>query len=218
MDPRGMDRRTFLGTMTAATVLSRNLAWAAGDHKIDKVGIQLYTVRSVMQDDFEGKLAKVAEIGYREVEFAGYEDHTPQEIRAMLDRHGLTGPSAHMPYKSLGDGWPGVLDAAHVVGHKYLVNPYIDDEVRKGPDGWKRAAETFNRAGEASQKAGIQFAYHNHWFEFAPVNGKLPYDILLEECDPKLVKMEMDLCWIMVGGQDPLSISRNIPAASRWST
>ena len=63
--------------------------------------------------------------------------------------------------------------------------------------GWKRAAETFNRAGEASQKAGIQFAYHNHWFEFAPVNGKLPYDILLEECDPQLVKMEMDLCWIM---------------------
>ena len=96
----------------------------------------------------------------------------------MLDRHGLTGPSAHIDYKSLGEKWPGVLDAAHVVGHQYLVNPYIDDDVRKQPDGWKRAAETFNRAGEASQKAGIQFAYHNHWFEFAPVNGKLPYDIL----------------------------------------
>ena len=173
--------------------------------------MQLYTVREVMKDDFEGKLAKVAEIGYREVEFAGYENHTPQEIRAMLDRHGLTGPSAHVPYKSLGDAWPGVLDAAHVVGHQYLVNPYIDDDVRKGPDGWKRAAETFNRAGEASQKAGIQFAYHNHWFEFAPVNGKLPYDILLEECDPKLVKMEMDLCWIEVGGQDPLKYFKKYP-------
>jgi sugar phosphate isomerase/epimerase len=165
----------------------------------------------VMKDDFEGKLAKVAEVGYREVEFAGYENHTPQEIRAMLDRHGLTGPSAHVPYKSLGDGWAGVLDAAHVVGHQYLVNPYIDDDIRKGPDGWKRAAETFNRAGEASQKAGIQFAYHNHWFEFAPVNGKLPYDILLEECDPKLVKMEMDLCWIEVGGQDPLKYFKKYP-------
>ena len=142
-----MDRRTFLGTMTAATVLSRQLSWAAGDHKIDKVGLQLYTVRSVMKDDFEGKLAKVAEIGYREVEFAGYDGHTPQEVRAMLDRHGLTGPSAHIEYKSLGEKFPSVLDAAHVVGHKYLVNPYIDDDVRKGPDGWKRAAETFNRAG-----------------------------------------------------------------------
>ena len=129
----------------------------------------------------------------------------------MLDRHGLTGPSAHIPYKSLGAEFPSVLDAAHVVGHQYLVNPYIDDDVRKGPDGWKHAAETFNRAGEACQKAGIQFAYHNHWFEFTPVNGKLPYDVLLEECDPKLVKMEMDLCWIMVGGQDPLKYFKRYP-------
>jgi sugar phosphate isomerase/epimerase len=206
-----MNRRDFLGTMSAAAVLTRQLAWAEGTHKIEKVGVQLYTVREVMKDDFEGKLAKVAGIGYREVEFAGYENHTPREIRAMLDRHGLTGPSAHVPYKSLGDAWPGVLDAAHVVGHQYLVNPYIDDDVRKGPDGWKRAAETFNRAGEASQKAGIQFAYHNHWFEFAPVDGKLPYDILLEQCDPKLVKMEMDLCWIEVGGQDPLKYFKKYP-------
>jgi sugar phosphate isomerase/epimerase len=206
-----MDRRTFLGTMTAATILSRQMSWAAAEHKIEKVGLQLYTVRSVMKEDFEGKLAEVAEIGYKEVEFAGYDKHTPQEVRAMLDRHGLTGPSAHVDYKSLGDKWPSVLDAAHVIGHKYLVNPYIDDDVRKQLDGWKRAAATFNRAGEASQKAGIQFAYHNHWFEFFPVKGKLPYDILLEESDPKLVQMEMDLCWITVGGQDPLKYFDRYP-------
>ena len=98
-----MDRRAFLGTMTAAAVFARQSAWAADTHKIEKVGLQLYTVRSVMQQDFEGKLAKVAEIGYREVEFAGYDGHTPREVRAMLDRHGLTGPSAHVPYKSLGE-------------------------------------------------------------------------------------------------------------------
>jgi len=206
-----MNRRTFLGTMTAATVLANKFTWAADTHKIEKVGLQLYTVREVMKDDFEGKLAKVAEIGYREVEFAGYEGHSPQEVRAMLDRHGLTGPSAHVPYKSLGADFPSVLDAAHVIGHEYIVNPYIDDDVRKAPDGWKRAAETFNHAGEASHKAGIQFAYHNHWFEFFPVNGKLPYDVLLEECDPKLVKMEMDLCWIRVGGQDPLKYFKKYP-------
>jgi sugar phosphate isomerase/epimerase len=206
-----MDRRTFLGTMTAATILSRQMSWAAADHKIDKVGVQLYTVRSEMKDDFDGKLARIAAIGYREVEFAGPNGHTPQESRAMLDKHGLTAPSAHIDYKSLGEKWPQVLEDAHVVGHQYLVNPYIDDDVRKQPDGWKRAAQTFNRAGEASQKAGIQFAYHNHWFEFFPVNGKLPYDILLEECDPKLVKMEMDLCWIKVGGQDPLRYFKQYP-------
>jgi sugar phosphate isomerase/epimerase len=206
-----MDRRTFLGTMTAATILSRQMSWAAGDHKIDKVGVQLYTVRSEMKDDFDGKLAKIAAIGYREVEFAGPTGHTPQESRAMLDKHGLTAPSAHVPYNSLGEQWPSVLADAHVVGHQYLVNPYIDDDVRKQPDGWKRAAETFNRVGESSQKAGIQFAYHNHWFEFFPVKGQLPYDTLLKECDPQLVKMEMDLCWIKVGGQDPLKYFRQYP-------
>jgi sugar phosphate isomerase/epimerase len=203
-----MDRRTFLGTIAAATILSRQMIWA---HKIDKVGVQLYTVRSEMKDDFDGKLAKIAAIGYREVEFAGPNGHTPQESRAVLDKHGLTAPSAHVDYKSLGEKWPKVLDDAQVVGHQYLVNPYIDDDVRKQPDGWKRAAETFNRAGEASQKAGIQFAYHNHWFEFAPVNGQLPYDILLKQCDPRLVQMELDLCWITVGGQDPLKYFKQYP-------
>ena len=70
----------------------------------------------------------------------------------MLDRHGLTGPSAHVAYKSLGEEWPGVLEAAHVVGHQYLVNPYIDDEVRKGPDGWKRAAETSTAPGKRARR------------------------------------------------------------------
>jgi sugar phosphate isomerase/epimerase len=199
-----MDRRTFLGTMTAATLLTRRLGFAAEDHKIEKIGLQLYTVRDLMKQDFDGTIAKVAAVGYKEVEFAGYFDHSPKDVRAAVDRHGLTAPSAHIDYKNLGDKFPEVIEAAKVVGHEYLVNPWIDEEIRKQPDGWKQAAETFNRAGEACKKAGIQFAYHNHWFEFLPVNGKLPYDLLLTECDPNLVKMELDLCWITVGGQDPL--------------
>jgi len=206
-----MDRRTFLGTMTAATLLTRRLAFAADAHKIDKIGLQLYTVRDLMKQDFDGTLAKVAAIGYKEVEFAGYFDHSPKDVRAAVDRRGLTAPSAHIDYKSLGEKFPEVIEAAKVVGHEYLVNPWIDEEIRKQPDGWKHAAETFNRAGEACKKAGIQFAYHNHWFEFLPVNGKLPYDLLLTECDPNLVKMELDLCWITVGGQDPLKYFDRYP-------
>jgi len=206
-----MDRRTFLGTMTAATLLTRRLAFAADDHKIDKIGLQLYTVRDLMKQDFDGTLAKVAAIGYKEVEFAGYFDHSPKDVRAAVDRRRLTAPSAHIDYKSLGEKFPEVIEAAKVVGHEYLVNPWIEEEIRKQPDGWKHAAETFNRAGEACKKAGIQFAYHNHWFEFLPVNGKLPYDLLLTECDPNLVKMELDLCWITVGGQDPLKYFDRYP-------
>jgi sugar phosphate isomerase/epimerase len=209
-----MDRRTFLETattVTAATLLTRQIGWAAADHKIDKLGVQLYSVRDQMKADFEGTLAKVAEIGYKEVEFAGYFDHSPKDVRAILDRHGLVSPAPHVAYDTLGDEWPAQVESAKVIGQSYIVCPWIPEEVRKQPDVWQRAAETFNRAGEASKKAGIQFAYHNHWFEFLPVNGKLPYDLLLESCDPNLVKMELDLCWITVAGGDPLKYFNRYP-------
>ena len=203
-----MNRRTFLetaSTVTAATLLASKFSWAAGQHKIDKVGVQLYSVRDLMKADFDGTIAKVAQIGYKEVEFAGYFDHTPQQVRATLDKNGLTSPACHVEYSLLApDKWPGQLESAKVIGQSCIVNPWIPEELRKTDDDWKRVAETFNRAGEESKKAGIQFAYHNHWFEFLPVNGKLPYDILLELCDKNQVKMELDLCWITAAGADPL--------------
>lgn len=206
-----MNRRTFIGTTTAAALMSR-FGWSASDHHIEKVGVQLYTVRDLMKEDFDGTLAKVASIGYREVEFAGYFGHSPKEVRAALDQHGLTAPSAHIDYKTTTSNLDEAIESAKVIGHDYLVNPMIDEDVRKQPDGWPRAAEAFNRAGEKTQKAKIQFAYHNHYFEFLPLPDKqLPYDILLKECDSKLVKMEMDLCWITVGGQDPVKYFAKYP-------
>ncbi len=209
-----MDRRTFLGTMTATAVMANRFSWAAAEHKIGKIGVQLYTVRNAIAQDFDGTLAKVAEVGYKEVELAGftfdngevrYFGKTPQELRAALDRHGLVAASTHVNYKSLSpDNFPKVLEASHVLGHQYVINPWVDEEVRKQPDGWKSVVDTFNRSGEASKKAGFQFGYHNHWFEFLPVDGRLPYDLLLQQCDPNLVKMEMDLCWITAAGADPV--------------
>jgi sugar phosphate isomerase/epimerase len=179
---------------------------------IQRVGAQLYTVRDAMQKDFEGTLAKVAAIGYKEVEFAGYFDKSPQQIKEILSRNGLTSPSAHIDYPSLtGDAWANAIEGAKTIGHDYLINAWVDESVRKEPGSWKRIAETYNRAGEISKKSGIQFAYHNHNFEFEPVDGKLPYDFLLETCDPKLVQMEMDLCWITSAGKDPLDYFRRYP-------
>jgi sugar phosphate isomerase/epimerase len=209
-----MNRRSFLetaATVSAATLLASKLGWAAAEHKIDKVGVQLYTVRDQMKADFEGTLAKVAAIGYKEVEFAGYFDHSPKDVRAILDRLGLTSPAPHVQYDTLGDKFQEQIDSAKIIGQPYIVCPWIPEDLRKDPDIWKKAADIFNRAGEASQKAGIQFAYHNHWFEFLPTNGKLPYDYLLETCDPKLVKMEMDLCWITVAGGDPVKYFDRYP-------
>src|SRR5712671_2878000 len=203
---RSMNRRTFIGTSIAATVAASRPAWPAAAHHIAPIGLQLYTVRELMKTDFDGTIAKVAQVGYKEVEFAGYFGKTPQEVRATLEKNSLAAPSAHFGYDVVEQKWNETLETAHTIGHKFVVCPWIDVKQRAEPDGWKRAAELFNRAGEAAQKAGIQFAYHNHAFEFEPsevLSGKLPYDFLLENTDPKLVKMELDLCWITVGGQDP---------------
>jgi sugar phosphate isomerase/epimerase len=210
-----MKRRTFIETSIAAAALyAARPSWEAeGTHQIGKVGLQLYTVRTEMPKDFDGTIAKVAETGYKEVEFAGYFGHSPKATRAVLDKNGLTSPSEHIPYEDIEKKWPETLEAANIVGQKFIVCPWIDEKQRNA-DGWKRAAELFNKAGEASQKAGIQFCYHNHSFEFSPVEGlggEGAYDFLLTETDPKLVKMEMDLCWISVAGKDPVSYFEKYP-------
>jgi len=208
-------RRTFLRsatTATAATLFASRFSWAAGAHRIDKLGVQLYTVRDQMKEDFEGTIAKVAKIGYKEVEFAGYFGRTPQQVRSTLEKNGLTSPSGHVDYEVLApDRWPEQIESAKTIGQSYIVNPWVPQELRKSQDDWKRVAEKFNSAGEAAKKAGIQFAYHNHWFEFIPVNGKRPYDTLLAAADPELVKMELDLCWITVAGADPLEYFNRYP-------
>jgi sugar phosphate isomerase/epimerase len=211
-----MKRRTFIETSIAATaVFAARPSWGpASEHEIKKVGLQLYTVRGELKKDFDGTIQKVAATGYKEVEFAtDYGGHSPKDVRAILEKNGLVSPSAHIGYDLIENKWPETLEAARVIGNAYLVCPWIDEKQRNA-DGWKRAVELFNKAGEASRKAGIQFAYHNHSFEFTPVDGlggKLAYDYLLAETDPKLVKMEMDLCWISVAGKDPLSYFDKYP-------
>ena len=202
-------RRTFLGQVAASTLIPA--VARAADHQIERLGLQLYTVRTEMAKDFEGTLAKVAAAGYREVEFAGYFDQSPKQVRAILDRHKLTAPSAHIDYATVETKLDQAIENARVIGHRFLVNPFLDEEMRKQPDVWKRVAATFNKAGETCSKAGIQFAYHNHHFEFVPADGVMPFDFLLKACDPHLVKMELDLAWITVARQDPLTYFERYP-------
>src|SRR6478672_7153090 len=163
-----INRRAFLGT-SAATLLAAETGWARvsgfvltnpepkEEHKIKTVGVQLYTVRDAMKADFDGSIAKVAQIGYKEVEFAGYFDHSPKDVSALLKKSGLTAPSCHVPYASVENQWEQQIEAAHTIGHKFIVCPWIDPKQRLEPDGIKRAADLFQKAGEASLKSGIQF-------------------------------------------------------------
>jgi sugar phosphate isomerase/epimerase len=214
MSFHAMNRRTFLettATVTAATLLTNKFGFAAGEHKINNLGVQLYTVRDLMQTDFDGTIAKVAQIGYKEVEFAGYFGRTGKQVRAVLDKNGLKAPSTHVQYDELDEKFTSVIDTSKEIGLEYIICPWIPEELRKSPDIWKQASDKFNKCGEQAKKAGLQFGYHNHWFEFLPTNGVLPYDLLLKQCDPKLVVMEMDLCWITTTGTDPVKYFNEYP-------
>ncbi len=210
-------RRNFLATLGVAAlgIASRDAAAASGilapHRKLKRVGLQLYTVRDLMKADLPGTLAKVAAIGYKEVEFAGYFGHTPAEIHELLHRNGLTSPSTHLPFESLENGWQKQLDDAKTAGHHWVTIAYIAEEKRKTLDDWKRHAEVFNRAAAQAKSAGLRFAYHNHNFEITPVGGTRPLDLLLTSTDPKLVDFEMDLYWVVFGGGNPIDFFKRYP-------
>jgi len=144
------------------------------------------------------------------VEFAGYFDNKPEDVRKLLERLKLQAPSVHVGIDLLRDKLDTVIQTSKVVGHKYIVCPWLAPADRT-LEKYKSHAALFNKVGEACQKAGIQFGYHNHDFEFEMTDGKIPYDMLLAETDSKLVKMELDLFWIKKGGQDPLAYFAKYP-------
>jgi sugar phosphate isomerase/epimerase len=196
--------RNVLGSAFAGLCSAR--AGLAGDRssgRISKLGLQLYTVRKELEKDFEGTLGKVAAIGYKEVEFAGYFNRAPGQVKAILNRNGLSAPSAHVTLKTIKEDFGSAIETAKAIGHHYLILAYLLAEERTSLDDYKRLADTLNRAGEECKKVGLQFGYHNHDFEFQAMRGEVPYELLLKETDATLVKMELDLYWIAKAGQQP---------------
>jgi sugar phosphate isomerase/epimerase len=209
-------RRNFLATIGVAAlgaVTKDALASTpilAPKGKIDRVGLQLYSVRDLMKADMPGTLARVAQVGYKEVEFAGYYGRTPAEVRKLLDRNHLTSPSTHLPFESF-DNWQKVLEDSKRIGHQWVTLPWIPEEKRKTVEDWRGIASLFNRMGAQARSAGLRFAYHNHNFEFAPIAGTRPLDILLNDTNPDLVDFEMDIYWVVFGGGDPLDYFNRFP-------
>ena len=206
-------RRDFLrsavaglgGAVALPALLSEGSLFANGEKgQLKQIGIQLYTVRDQMKSGVDATLARIAGIGYKEVEFAGYFDKTPAQIAAQLKATGLRAPSSHISLDVIRNQWPQTLDAAAEVGHEYLVCAYIDAKERT-LDSYNRIADEFNKAAEQAKAHKINFAYHNHDFEFTSLGDVLPYDLLLKKCDARLVLMEMDLFWINKAGHDPLA-------------
>ena len=201
-----LNRREFLGALPAVgAIVAGSSVNIAGP-----IGVELYTVRDDLKKDFDGTLHRVAQIGYREVEFAGYFDHTPASVRDALQRELLVSPSAHVPLPVLGKEWDKTIADALAIGHEYLIASWIDEKDRT-LKGYTSIAALFNKAGEQCRKSGLQFGFHNHDFVFFPVEGRIPYDLLLRETDPALVTMEMDVFWLRKGGKDPIDYFRRYP-------
>jgi sugar phosphate isomerase/epimerase len=195
-----LDRRSFLAVGGAMLSL-RAVDWPRVPQAAPQdVGIQLYTLREEMRRDFEGTLARVAQIGFGEVEFAGTFGRTARQVRAILDANGLTAPAAHVDL--LAPDIDPLLDDAETIGNRYLVLPWLPVAMRNA-DGYRRTAAALNMAGEKANARGIAVAYHNHDFEFADVGGLPGLALLLEETAAH-VRLELDLYWTAKAGQDPV--------------
>ena len=166
-------------------------------------GIQLYTVRSLMAKDVAGTLRAIAEIGYREVEFAGLHGTTPAAMRRLLDDLELVSPASHVGLDALRRDAAAVFAEAKALGNRYVVVPWLDQRERETIAGYEAIARELDALGRRAQDAGLQLGYHNHDFELAPIDGVVPYDVLLARTDPAFVTMELDLFWLAKGGGDP---------------
>ncbi len=209
---RSVGRRNFLKSslvLGAAALVPCRPGFAEG-RRVENPGLQLYTLRSDMAEDFEGTLAQVAALGYKEMEFAGYFDRSPAAVRQVLDQNGMTSPSTHIPIQLIRTNLGAMIETAVAIGQKYIVVPFLPADERTVSH-YHQHAETLNRAGETCKSAGIKMAYHNHNFEFVQADGRIPYDILLEETDADLVDMELDLFWITHAGADPIAYVEKYP-------
>lgn len=220
-----MTRRTFVKTAAAcAAALEAVELWA--NPLGLPIGLQLYSVREFLPKDYAGTLKQLAAIGYQECEAAGFFNHSAAEVKQAMSDAGLRCVSAHYGLAQLKPDLDKILQYGKDLGLSYIIcsSPMMRDPSRArglswnatmeavSLDDWKWNADQFNEIGRKMQDAGIQFGYHNHFVEFHQKEGGVrPYDIILANTDPKLVTMEMDVGWVVIGGAKPETYLRKYP-------
>lgn len=212
-----MKRRTFIKSasagMLAGMFLPRQIL-ANPIPLVNNIGLQMYSLREEIKNDFEGSLQKIAEIGYTRLEAAGYSDGKfyglePLAFKESVEKYGMKVTSSHLTFE--GDEITAVLNAHKEAGIKYLVWPWLNKEQRASIESYTAIAEKFNTIGEFCKSNDLSFGYHNHDFEFKPIDGVVPYDILLENTDPDLVFMQIDLYWAAYAGVGPIEYFEKYP-------
>lgn len=207
-----MNRRRFLSASLLSSLVIPRWAIGADQPYLAEIGLQLYTLRKPLGEDLEGTLRAVAGAGYRQVEPYGFPDAAGEMIRVSRDL-GLAVNSSHFAWEAVTDpdkegvpAFAGILESAKEAGLSHLVIPYLHGHERETLDHYKRVAERCNVAAAAAREAGIQLAYHNHNFEFRPMEGgQSGYDILRAEFSPEM-KFEVDVFWVKAAGIDPAGL------------
>jgi len=200
-----LNRREFVGTAALGTA-ALALKPAAFAKSADRpLGVQLYTVRSIIGDDLHGTLAAIRKIGYRTVETFVAEYKMPaKDLRQAILDAGLTVPSAHFGYPDFGLRF----DYAKDLGAECVVCSSIPGTIANSADGYKKAADQYNQWGEQAKKMGMKFGFHNHNMEFKDYGGVTGFDVLMANTDPALVQWQMDCYWVAQAGHDPVEMLR----------
>ena len=176
----------------------------------DQISLQLYTVRDETARDMPGTLRRISEIGYPAVEFAGYGGLSPQDIKTIIDDLGLRASGAHVPFDSWETDPEAVIADMHILDCAHAILPMAPPEYRDDEAAVARLAGSLDRWGELCRQGGVTFSYHNHDFEFAPLDRTTMWDVLVRETDPEVVRLELDLYWIKYGGADPETVLQDV--------
>jgi sugar phosphate isomerase/epimerase len=210
-----MNRREFVRTaamgLTATAVLSRLPVTLLASPYGKPIGLQLYTLRDQLEKDVEGTIKQLAGIGYKDLEIYSLYGKSAAEFGKILQDNGMAASSGHYLLPAVKNELQQRIEDAKTLGLRYMVLPILEPEERKSLDDYKKLADLLNKAGEETKKAGIQFCYHNHNFEFQKFGGTIAYDYLLKTVDPKLVKFEMDCFWVTHAGHDPVAYFKKYP-------
>ncbi|NHF61252.1 sugar phosphate isomerase/epimerase [Flavobacteriaceae bacterium TP-CH-4] len=206
-------RRGFLKQLSIGTLgmgMLPTLAWTNTNEQ--QFGVQLYSFRKAMAKDPLMTLQQIAAIGIKEIESARskkglYYGLSPEEMKTACVDLGMTLKSGHV---ALDDNFQDTMEQAVASGQEYVICSSMPSRGQT-VDNYKKVAEAFNKAGEACKKVGLKFGYHNHEYEFESENGQVLYDVLMDNTDPDLVHMELDLGWVIVGGKDPLDYFKKYP-------
>jgi sugar phosphate isomerase/epimerase len=170
----------------------------------DQIALQLYTVRRLAAVDLPGTLRAVAAAGYRAVELAGLPETGPGELARLLDEAGLRAVAAHEGIERMRSEMRAVIDHLAEVGCPRVIVPWIPDDDRRTADDVRRYAAELGGYARTFADQGIRLGYHNHAFEFEPLDGTTVWEVLLTALPPE-VEIELDVYWAAVGGRDPVA-------------